>query len=136
MPKISLLQAHFFNLSGVFTTDFPDRPPTPFNYTGAPPQNPMTSKGTRLTRIPFNSTVQLVLQGTSVLTVENHPVHLHGFNFFVVGRGFGNYNPNKDPAKFNLVDPPERNTVGVPTGGWTAIRFRADNPGNDYCRTF
>jgi laccase len=129
MPKISLLQAHFFNISGVFTTDFPDKPPMPYNYTGSPPQNPMTSKGTRLTRIPFNSTVQLVLQGTSVLTVESHPVHLHGFNFFIVGRGFGNYDPIKDPSKFNLLDPPERNTVGVPTGGWTAIRFRADNPG-------
>lgn len=34
----------------------------------------------------------------------------------------------QDPAKY-LVDPPERNTVGVPTGGWSAIRFRADNPG-------
>ncbi|KAF7800900.1 laccase-4-like isoform X2 [Senna tora] len=28
----------------------------------------------------------------------------------------------KDPKKFNLVDPVERNTVGVPAGGWTAIR--------------
>jgi hypothetical protein len=70
-----------------------------------------------------------VLQDTGTLTVENHPVHLHGFNFFIVGRGFGNYDSKKDPAKFNLVDPPERNTVGVPTGGWTAIRFRGDNPG-------
>ncbi|KAL0422772.1 UNVERIFIED_CONTAM: Laccase-11 [Sesamum latifolium] len=52
-----------------------------------------------------------------------------GYNFFVVGSGIGNFDPKNDPAKFNLVDPPERNTVGVPTGGWTAIRFRADNPG-------
>ena len=36
--------------------------------------------------------------------------------------------PNKDPSKFNLVDPNERNTVGVPSGGWVAIRFQADNP--------
>lgn len=129
MPSISLLQAHIFNISGVFTADFPDRPPTPFNYTGTPPKNLITSKGTRLSHLPFNSTVQLILQDTSVLTVENHPIHLHGFNFFIVGRGFGNYNPNTDPAGFNLLDPPERNTVGVPTGGWTAIRFRADNPG-------
>jgi laccase len=28
------------------------------------------------------------------------------------------------------VDPVERNTVGVPAGGWVAIRFLADNPGN------
>lgn len=129
MPTVSLLQSHYFNISGVFTADFPDNPPVTFNYTGTPPKNLQSSNGTKLSRIPFNSTVQLVLQDTSVLTVENHPVHLHGFNFFIVGRGFGNYDPTKDPAKFNLVDPPERNTVGVPTGGWTAIRFRADNPG-------
>ena len=36
MPQIGLLQAHYFNIKGVFRTDFPDRPPKPFNYTGAP----------------------------------------------------------------------------------------------------
>ncbi|KAF7800901.1 laccase-4 [Senna tora] len=76
-----------------------------------------------------NSTVQLVLQDTGMIAPENHPIHLHGFNFFVIGRGIGNFDPKKDPKKFNLVDPVERNTVGVPAGGWTAIRFRADNPG-------
>ncbi|KAL0309872.1 UNVERIFIED_CONTAM: Laccase-17 [Sesamum radiatum] len=34
-----------------------------------------------------------------------------------------------NPANFNLVDPVERNTIGVPSGGWVAIRFLADNPG-------
>lgn len=130
MPKIGLLQAHYFNISGVFRTDFPDRPPVPFNYTGAPlTANLGTSLGTRLSKVAFNSTIELVLQDTNLLTVESHPFHLHGYNFFVVGSGIGNFDPKKDPAKFNLVDPPERNTVGVPTGGWTAIRFRADNPG-------
>ncbi|KAK8621095.1 hypothetical protein V6N13_067537 [Hibiscus sabdariffa] len=130
MPKVGLLQAHYFNIKGVFKTDFPDRPPVPFNYTGAPlTANLGTSLGTRLSKVAFNSTIELVLQDTNLLTVESHPFHLHGFNFFVVGSGVGNFDPSKDPAKFNLVDPPERNTVGVPTGGWTAIRFRADNPG-------
>lgn len=130
MPQTGLLQAHYFSIKGVFTTDFPDRPPTSFNYTGAPlTANLGTALGTRLSRIAFNSTVELVLQDTNLLTVESHPFHLHGYNFFVVGTGVGNFDPSKDPAKFNLVDPPERNTVGVPTGGWTAIRFRADNPG-------
>ncbi|KAL0376155.1 UNVERIFIED_CONTAM: Laccase-11 [Sesamum calycinum] len=107
-------------------------PPTPFNYTGAPlTANLQTTqtKHPRLSKIAFNSTVELVLQDTNLLSVESHPFHLHGYNFFVVGTGVGNFDPKKDPAKFNLVDPPERNTVGVPTGGWTAIRFRADNPG-------
>jgi laccase len=55
---------------------------------------------------------------------------MHGFNFFVLAQGFGNYDPVKDPAKYNLVDPVERNTVSVPTAGWVAVRFLADNPGN------
>ncbi|KAL7610942.1 hypothetical protein Lser_V15G12433 [Lactuca serriola] len=130
MPETGLLQAHYFNMKGVFKTDFPDKPPTTFNYTGAPlTANLFTSKGTRLSKIAFNSTVELVIQDTNLLSVESHPFHLHGFNFFVVGTGIGNFDSSRDPAKYNLVDPPERNTVGVPTGGWTAIRFRADNPG-------
>ncbi|CAK7327631.1 unnamed protein product [Dovyalis caffra] len=67
-------------------------------------------------------------KGTSILGAESHPLHLHGFNFFVVGQGFGNFDPRKDSKNFNLVDPVERNTVGVPSGGWVAIRFLADNP--------
>ncbi|KAD6119760.1 hypothetical protein R6Q59_025768 [Mikania micrantha] len=129
MPKTALLQAHYFKTSGVFTDDFPSKPLIPYNYTGTQPTNLGTMNGTRLYRLPYNATVQLVLQDTGMLTPESHPLHLHGFNFFVVGRGIGNYNPVKDPKKFNLVDPVERNTVGVPAGGWTAIRFKADNPG-------
>ncbi|KMT05118.1 hypothetical protein BVRB_7g172690 [Beta vulgaris subsp. vulgaris] len=129
MPTISLLQAHYFNLSGVFTADFPSKPVIPFNYTGNQVTNLGTTTGTKVYRLPYNATVQLVLQDTAMIAPENHPFHLHGFNFFVVGRGLGNYNPKEDPKKFNLVDPVERNTIGVPSGGWTAIRFRADNPG-------
>ncbi|MBA0726620.1 hypothetical protein Golax_002436 [Gossypium laxum] len=129
MPTTALLQAHFFNISGVFTTDFPSTPPHVFNYTGTPPKNLQTRNGTKVFRLAYNSTVQLVLQDTGIIAPENHPIHLHGFNFFAVGKGLGNYNPKTDPQKFNLVDPVERNTIGVPSGGWVAIRFRADNPG-------
>ncbi|KAF5765117.1 putative laccase [Helianthus annuus] len=130
MPQVALLQAHYFDVKGVFRADFPDNPPQAFNYTGAPlTANLFTAKGTRLSKIAFNSTVELVIQDTNLLSVESHPFHLHGFNFFVVGTGIGNFDPSKDPTKYNLVDPPERNTIGVPTGGWAAIRFRADNPG-------
>lgn len=130
MPKIALLQAHYFGINGVYTDDFPAKPPTEYNYTGPQLQNFHTVEGTRLYRLKYNSTVQLILQDTSMIAPENHPIHLHGFNFFVVGRGLGNFfDLKKDSQKFNLVDPVERNTVGVPSGGWTAIRFRADNPG-------
>ncbi|XP_031250265.1 laccase-4-like [Pistacia vera] len=129
MPSISILEAHFFNIKGVYTDDFPRNPPNKYNYTGIQPTNLQTMNGTRVYRLRYNSTVQLVLQDTAMLAPESHPVHLHGFNFFTVGSGLGNYNAKKDPKKFNLVDPVERNTMSVPTGGWTAIRFRADNPG-------
>ncbi|MBA0794435.1 hypothetical protein Gohar_018764 [Gossypium harknessii] len=32
MPKIGLLQAHYFHINGVFKTDFLDRPPVLFYY--------------------------------------------------------------------------------------------------------
>ncbi|WZY92958.1 hypothetical protein YC2023_065287 [Brassica napus] len=44
-------------------------------------------------------------------------------------QGFGNFDPTRDPKQYNLVDPVERNTINVPSGGWVAIRFLADNPG-------
>ncbi|KAM6598132.1 hypothetical protein CsatA_008656 [Cannabis sativa] len=129
-PNTALLQAHFFNKTkGVFTTDFPTNPPFKFNYTGKPPSNLMLSTGTKVVVLPYKTSVELVLQDTSIIGAESHPLHLHGFNFFVVGMGFGNFNSKKDPPKFNLVDPAERNTIGVPSGGWVAIRFLTDNPG-------
>ncbi|MCO5601323.1 hypothetical protein L7F22_055442 [Adiantum nelumboides] len=141
LPNTSLLQSFFFSSevvltagshgnTRVFPTTFPDEPTRPFNYTGTmQPPNIAPQVGTRLSWIPFNASVQLVLQGTSILGTGNHPIHLHGYNFFVVGQGTGNFNSSSDPAAFNLVDPPKRNTVGVPKGGWVALRFRADNPG-------
>jgi laccase len=132
LPSKALLQSHYTGKSrGVYESDFPAIPLSPFNYTGTPPNNTNLATGTRLLVLPYNTSVELVMQDTSVIGIESHPMHLHGYNFFVVGQGFGNYNPTNDPTKFNLVDPVKRNTVSVPAGGWAAIRFLADNPGND-----
>lgn len=129
-PSIALLQSYFLGQNnGVFTADFPGVPLIPFNYTGTPPNNTHVANGTKVVVLPFNAAVEVVLQDTSILGAESHPLHLHGYNFFVVGQGFGNFDPEKDPGNFNLVDPVERNTIGVPSGGWAALRFRADNPG-------
>lgn len=126
----SLLQAHRYGIPNVFTTDFPANPPVQFDYTGNVSRDlwqPET--GTKLYKLKYGSRVQLVLQGTSIFTAENHPIHIHGYDFFIVAEGFGNFDPKTDAAKFNLVDPPMRNTVGVPVNGWAVIRFVADNPG-------
>ncbi|XP_075485701.1 laccase-12-like [Primulina tabacum] len=128
--NFSLLQAHQQGIPGVFTTDFPANPPVQFDYTGNVSRSlwqPVS--GTRLYRLKYGETVQIVLQGTSIFTAENHPIHLHGYDFFIIAEGFGNFNPRRDTSKFNLVDPPLRNTAPVPVGGWAVIRFVADNPG-------
>nr|GMD73252.1 laccase-3-like [Ipomoea batatas] len=100
MPQV-VAQAYYNNVPGIYTVDFPPVPPVQFDYTD-----------------------------TAIVTTEDHPIHLHGYHFWVVGQGFGNFNPQTDTAKFNLVDPPVRNTIDVPVGGWAVIRFFADNPGN------
>ncbi|CAK9151404.1 unnamed protein product [Ilex paraguariensis] len=71
----------------------------------------------------------MVMQNTALIGVENHPIHLHGFNFYVLAQGFGNFDPVNDPKKFNFDNPQKRNTIAVPIGGWAVIRFRANNPG-------
>ncbi|WCJ19958.1 laccase 12 [Euphorbia peplus] len=128
--SVSILQAHQMGVKGVFTTDFPAAPPVKFDYTGNVSRSiwqPVPA--TKVYRLKYGSRVQIVLQDTSIVTPENHPIHLHGYDFYIIAEGFGNYNPRSDPSKFNLVDPPLRNTVAVPVNGWAVIRFVADNPG-------
>ncbi|KAI4389104.1 hypothetical protein MLD38_001366 [Melastoma candidum] len=130
-PSIDVLQAYYYHINRVFGDNQPSFPPKTFNFTGDNslfyPYNP--KNGTMVKVLKFNSTVEIVLQGTNLLSGTDHPIHLHGYSFYVVGSGFGNYDPKKDPLGYNLVDPPLQNTIAVPKNGWTAIRFRADNPG-------
>ena len=65
-PTTALLRAHFTGWSkDVYTPDSPLVTLMPFNYIGAPPNNTMVSKGTKLVVIPFNTGVELVMQDTS-----------------------------------------------------------------------
>lgn len=131
--NLSMMQAQFYNVSGIYTTDFPDQPAVKFDYTDSNISLDLSliyaPKSTKVKTLKFNSTVEIVLQNTAFLAIENHPIHLHGFNFHVLAQGFGNYDPINDPKKFNLVNPQIRNTIGVPVGGWAVIRFTANNPG-------
>ena len=90
---------------------------------------------------------------------QPHPVQLHGQHFQVIKMGYGNYNEDKsfrsenkdinctlngycnratwaDPTweSGNIPDiiensPPFKDTVIVPVGGYTVIRFQTLNPG-------
>ncbi|KAB1220744.1 Laccase-14 [Morella rubra] len=129
-PTIDVLQAYYGHLSKVFSNDFPKQPPYFFNFTGDVGNNTLyPSLGTKVLTVNYNDAVEIVYQGTNVGAAENHPMHLHGYSFYVVGLGSGNFNNITDPKSYNLVDPPLVNTIGVPKNGWATIRFIANNPG-------
>jgi FtsP/CotA-like multicopper oxidase with cupredoxin domain len=52
-------------------------------------------------------------------TGMDHPFHLHGHSFYVLGQ----------PGSLNLKDPPLKDTVNVPAKGELVIQWKADNPG-------
>ncbi|XP_016650001.1 PREDICTED: laccase-3-like isoform X2 [Prunus mume] len=117
------------NTSGGYATNFPDVPPYFYNFTGDVANNTLyPSFGMRVRMINYGEGVEIVFQGTSIIAPENHRMHLHGFSLYLVGTGFGNFNSTMSPTTYNLVDPTEVNTIGVPKNGWAAIRFVADNP--------
>ncbi|KAG0516247.1 hypothetical protein BDA96_10G345500 [Sorghum bicolor] len=136
--SMDLLRAYyrrrFSSGRGVYQADFPDHPPFAFNFTDPGVRasgriGAAAERGTRVKVLEHGAAVEVVFQDTAVLGMESHPMHLHGFSFYVVGRGLGNFDECRDTAGYNLADPPLQNTVAVPKGGWAAIRFRADNPG-------
>ncbi|KHN00776.1 Laccase-15 [Glycine soja] len=131
IPTIDILKAYYYHINGVYEPGFPTFPPFIFNFTGdfLPITLNTPKQGTRVNVLNYGATVEIVFQGTNLVGGIDHPIHLHGYSFHVVGYGLGNFNQSVDPMNFNLVDPPYLNTVIVPINGWAAIRFEAVNPG-------
>ncbi|XP_016513833.1 laccase-14-like [Nicotiana tabacum] len=131
MPQIDILEAYYKQINGIYGDDFPSVPPLKFNYTGdsLPVEFQRVDRRTEVHVLEYGSTVEIVLQGTNLLGGVDHPIHLHGYSFYVVGLGFGNFDKEKDPLNYNVVDPPLQNTIAIPRNGWAAIRFTANNPG-------
>ncbi|KAH0680058.1 hypothetical protein KY284_021143 [Solanum tuberosum] len=131
LPRIDILEAYYKNIQGVYGDEFPSFPPLNFNFTGGslPVELQRPDRRTEVHVLEYGTNVEIVLQGTSLLGGVDHPIHLHGYSFYVVGAGFGNFDKDKDPLNYNLVDPPLQNTIAVVRNGWAAIRFKADNPG-------
>ncbi|KAF4985418.1 hypothetical protein FDECE_16570 [Fusarium decemcellulare] len=57
-----------------------------------------------------------------------HPIHLHGHDFAILQQ---EENQEYDPSRLNLKldNPPRRDVVLLPRGGFVVIAFKADNPG-------
>ncbi|XP_054257860.1 uncharacterized protein LOC128982847 [Macrosteles quadrilineatus] len=88
--------------------------------------------------VPLNSNVELILIDKGQTYNANHPFHLHGYAFRVVGMDrLGNQTKvhvvksldEKKKLVRNLDNPPYKDTVTVPDGGYTILRFHANNPG-------
>lgn len=67
--------------------------------------------------------VQIVVQNNDAI---EHPMHLHGYDFQVVARGFGPW--DGDESKLPAV-PMRRDTVTTPPAGHLVIRIKTMNPG-------
>ncbi|XP_075986047.1 uncharacterized protein LOC142983100 [Anticarsia gemmatalis] len=88
--------------------------------------------------VKLNSVVEIIIVDEGVTFDANHPFHLHGHSFRVVGLRRLAKEITIDEIKAydkagllkrNLKNAPIKDTVTVPDGGYTVIRFKADNPG-------
>ncbi|KAF9959127.1 hypothetical protein BGZ72_010256 [Mortierella alpina] len=76
--------------------------------------------------IKHNSWAEIVINNNDA---GDHPFHLHGHVFQVVGRTQSVYDGRSLYPYFNLSNPLRRDTIMVPAHTSTAIRFQANNPG-------
>nr|POE90755.1 laccase-13 [Quercus suber] len=87
------------NLTGIFGSDFLSQPPYIYNLTGDVDNNMLyPSQGTKARLMNYGEAVEIVFQGTIVGNAKNHPMHLHGFSFYLVGTGYGNFNATSSPS--------------------------------------
>jgi len=88
--------------------------------------------------IPFDVKANVIdavlLHGQSIRiifssnTTDEHPLHLHGHTFFVLGSSNGTFDES-NVANFVFNNPMRRDVVTIPPAGWVAIQFVVDNPG-------
>jgi FtsP/CotA-like multicopper oxidase with cupredoxin domain len=86
--------------------------------------NPSDPPTTQLS-VKSGEMVRLILNDDSRM---NHPFHLHGNSFQVLGLsnpGAGNYSGQR----LKTMNPIRKDNLDIPRQGWAAIQWKADNPG-------
>jgi len=71
-----------------------------------------------------NEWVYMVIETTLGIP---HPIHLHGFDFFILAQGTGTY--DSSTTSLTLDNPPRRDTAMLPPSGHLVLAFQTDNPG-------
>ncbi|KAI4308288.1 hypothetical protein L6164_031378 [Bauhinia variegata] len=131
LPPTPYLGSLKFGLKNSFNQEIPPENFSPEYDIFNPPVNPNSKTGNGVYMFELDSVVDVILQNANALDAnvsEIHPWHLHGHDFWVLGYGDGKFSP-EDEKKFNLKNPPLKNTAVIFPYGWTALRFKADNPG-------
>uniref|UniRef100_A0A1B6D0K9 Plastocyanin-like domain-containing protein n=2 Tax=Clastoptera arizonana TaxID=38151 RepID=A0A1B6D0K9_9HEMI len=74
----------------------------------------------------------------SVTREQDHPIHIHGYKFYVVAMDIVGLNVTLDIVREmneqgkiqkKLVNATAKDTISVPNAGYAIIRFITDNPG-------
>ncbi|PSR99583.1 L-ascorbate oxidase [Actinidia chinensis var. chinensis] len=114
-PDTPLKLADYFQLEDVFEPGIiPNMPDFRF-----------PSLGTSVIDVLYRDYVQVVFHNPMPFL---QTWHTDGYNFFVVGMGFGMWDVSK-MATYNMVDAISRSTVQVYPFSWTAILIMLDNQG-------
>jgi multicopper oxidase len=85
-----------------------------------PPDPPVTQM-----KFKEGDVVRLVINNESEM---NHPFHLHGHYFHVLGLGAGGAGTYGGQA-LNDKDPIQKDTLSIPRKGWAVVQWEATNPG-------
>ncbi|KAF4771096.1 hypothetical protein N7455_012028 [Penicillium solitum] len=59
---------------------------------------------------------------------QDHPMHLHGHDFWVLGSGYGEFD-SSNPNALTLVNAPRRDVAMMPASGYLVIAIKTNNPG-------
>ncbi|CAL4942778.1 unnamed protein product [Urochloa decumbens] len=117
-PETPLRLADAYGVHGVYTLDFPERPPPASG--GAPP---------RVARAIINGTyrgfMELIFQNNDT---RMQSYHMDGYAFFVVGMDYGEWDEDSR-GTYNKGDGVARSTIQVYPGAWAAVLVSLDNVG-------
>ncbi|XP_052197397.1 L-ascorbate oxidase homolog [Diospyros lotus] len=107
--------ADYFNIPGIFSMD---------SIQGLPSEGPAFIS-TSVVPSSLHDFIEVVFQNNEK-TIQSW--HLDGYDFWVVGYGFGQWT-NASRKAYNLVDALTRHTAQVYPNSWTAILVSLDNQG-------
>ncbi|KAG5028678.1 hypothetical protein JHK87_012192 [Glycine soja] len=115
-PDTPLKLADYFNIPGIYSVD---------SIQSIPSDNTPTSIATSVVPTSLHDFIEVIFQNNEN-TMQSW--HLDGYDFWVVGYGFGQWTPAKRRT-YNLVDALTRHTAQVYPNGWTTILVSLDNQG-------